>query len=115
MATTDSRPWTAIEHPPPTYPSTISTPVTTSEQFQQHYQPPQSSIILEATPMEMGSNGKLGGGHPLTEQSRAGLPMRHELPTDNEIRPVGTMSPLSPTAVQDLPPIKPLNYRKANN
>jgi hypothetical protein len=63
---------------------------------------------------ELGSHGKLGNGHPLERHEQAGLPMRHELPSDNEIRRVGLVSPLSP--IQDTSPMSPMReevYRPA--
>jgi len=87
--------------PPPFYPTAAAaTSTTTSTPMTQ-----QESFAAMST-AEMGSHGKLGNGHPLEAQEQAGLPMRHELPTDNELRPAGIVSPLSP--IQDASPMSPM-------
>lgn len=104
MDQASARAWVGSSHPgndpaPPFYPSTTSsTPMTRAEPFH------ESSIA------ELGSSAKAGSGHPLSDNARHGLPMRHELPSDNEIRPLGIVSPLSP--IHDTSPgPTPLTHR----
>ena len=105
MDQASARAWVGSSHPgndpaPPFYTSTTSsTPMTRAEPFH------------ESSMAELGSNGKAGSGLPLSDNARHGLPMRHELPSDNEIRPVGIVSPLSP--IHDTSPgPTPLSYRR---
>jgi hypothetical protein len=110
----------------PTTAMTQNTPHTLNEPFspgnREPLPPGYPSIISPVTPRaelyhsdnfasEMASNGKLGDGHPLSIHERAGIPMRHELPSDNEIRPV---LPTSPTSVYSSSPISRQNTRGEN-